>query len=179
MNIKRVCVFCASSDNVDKEYLNAANKLGGIIAQSGREIIYGGGNVGLMGKLADGALSKNGRVIGVIPTFLQDLELGHKGIAEMRVVDDMHVREAMMMKESDCIIALPGGCGTFSELMQAITWKHLGLIISPIIIANIRNYFSPLIEQLKLSVRENFRRDTHYDLWKTVNNIEDIEGVLN
>ena len=178
MIINRVCVFCASSNNVNPEYLDAAENLGKKLALGKREIIYGGGNVGLMGRLADGAISEKGKVIGVIPDLLDELELGHKGIAELRKVKDMHKREEMMIKDSDCIIALPGGCGTFSELMQAITWKHLGLIISPVIIVNLRGYFSHLIAQLELSVEENFRRETHYKLWKVADTIDDAIKML-
>ena len=135
----RVCVFCASSSDVDPFYLDEAERLGKELAESGREIIYGGGNIGLMGRLADGSLKNGGYVIGVIPTFLDSLELGHTGCQELIQVEDMHTREKRMITDSDCIVTLPGGCGTFEELLQAVTWKRLGLIISPIIIDRIQD----------------------------------------
>ena len=107
MNNKRVCIFCASSNHIDKKYLELAFNIGLEIANSGRDIIYGGGNVGMMGKMADGAISSNidCKVIGVIPNDLMLLELGHSGISSLEVVDGMHPREAKMMNESDCIVA--------------------------------------------------------------------------
>ena len=140
MNRKRVTVYCASSSSVNEKYLESAEDLGKSLARNGIEIIYGGGKVGLMGRLADGVLSEGGKVIGVIPNFMQDIELGHNGISELRVVGDMHIRQAMMLKETDCIVALPGGSGTMHEVLEAISWKRLGLIITPVIIVNLNNY---------------------------------------
>ncbi|MFC2131928.1 TIGR00730 family Rossman fold protein, partial [Bacteroidota bacterium] len=137
MNYKKVTVFCAASKNCDKVYLDEAEKLGKMLAQTGREIIYGGGKIGLMGSLADGALLEGGKITGIIPEFLNDLELGHDGITELREVKSLHERESQMLLKTDCIIALPGGIGTFSELLQAITWKRLCQINSKIIIVNI------------------------------------------
>jgi uncharacterized protein (TIGR00730 family) len=177
--INSVCVFCAASNNVDICYYEEAFRLGKLIAESGREIIYGGGSVGLMGRLADGAISKNGKVVGVIPEFLDNLELGHKRISKMHVVESMHSRKNKMLKESDCIIALPGGCGTFEELLEAITWKRLGLIISPVIIVNIKNYYDPLIEMLEKSIREKFMREEYHKTWVVVNNAQEAVDKIN
>lgn len=177
--INRVCVFCAASSNVDKVYFNEAFLLGQKLAESGREIIFGGGSVGLMGHLADGALSRKGVVTGVIPEFLDNLELGHKRISNMHVVETMHIRKNKMMKESDCIIALPGGCGTFEELLESITWKRLGLIISPVIIVNIKNYFDPLIEMLEKSIREKFMREEYHKTWVVVSNAHEAVELIN
>ncbi|MFH1050689.1 MAG: TIGR00730 family Rossman fold protein [bacterium] len=176
MNIKKVTVFCGASKKCKEIYLEQAANLGKSLAKSGREIIYGGGNIGLMGHLADGALSEGGRVTGIIPNFLQDLELGHKGIAELREVDSLHIREEVMMTESDCIIALPGGIGTFSELLQAITWKRLWQINSKIIIVNTDNYFEPLISQLNKALEEQFLKNEFSNLWTVV--YSDEEAML-
>lgn len=173
----RICVFCAASTQVNEEYLNAAYKLGQVIAANNAEIIYGGGNIGLMGKVADGALSEKGTVIGVIPTFLNILELGHNGIKEIREVEDMHRREAAMMLEADCIVALPGGCGTFSEILQSIAWKYLGLITCPIVFVNIRNYYDPLLEMLRKSRDENFFRIDR-DFWQVFSTVEETADYL-
>ena len=112
--IKKVCVFCAASNNVNKLYLEEAFLLGEMLASNDKELLFGGGSIGLMGQVAEGALSKKGRVVGVIPEFLNNLELGHKGISEMHVVETMHNRKNKLMSESDCIVALPGGCGSSS-----------------------------------------------------------------
>jgi uncharacterized protein (TIGR00730 family) len=177
--INKVCVFCAASNNVDNIYYEEAFLLGQLLAKSGRDIMYGGGSVGLMGRLADGAISKNGKVTGVIPEFLDNLELGHKRIDKMHVVDSMHTRKNKLLKESDCIIALPGGCGTFEELLEAITWKRLGLIISPVIIVNIKNYYDPLIEMLERSIREKFMREEYHKTWVVVQNAREAIDIIN
>jgi uncharacterized protein (TIGR00730 family) len=176
MKNKRVCIFCASSNHCDQKYLNFAYEFGKIISSSGREIIYGGGNVGMMGKIADGFISvqNHSKIIGVIPDELLNLELGHNGLSELIVVDGMHPREKMMMLESDCIIALPGGCGTFSELLQAITWKRLNIIKSPIIILNYEGYYDGLILQLNKSIEENFMNYIHSNLWYVAKNMDDL-----
>ncbi len=171
--MENVTVFCASSLKCDDFYLQQAALLGKLLAQSGKKIIYGGGKIGLMGQLADGALSENGRVKGVIPSFLQDLELGHNGLTELIEVDSLHQRESIMLLESDIIIALPGGIGTFSELLQAITWKRLWQIKSKIIIVNLNHYFDPLIEMLNKSVREKFLNEEFKELWLVVDSIEE------
>lgn len=178
MYIEKVCVFCGASSRCDSFYLNEAEKLGRMLALADKTIVYGGGNIGSMGRLADGALAEGGKVIGIIPDFLQNLELGHREIAELRKVDSMHSREAAMMKESDCVIALPGSTGTFSELIQAVTWKRLGLILSPIIIVNLRNYYYHLIEMLKKSEEENFMRKSNGRIWTEADTTEDVIAII-
>jgi len=176
--INKVCVFCAASNNVDNIYNEEAFLLGQLLAESEKEIMFGGGSIGLMGQLADGAISKNGKVTGVIPEFLDNLELGHKSIDKMHVVDSMHTRKNKLLTESDCVIALPGGCGTFEELLEAITWKRLGLIISPVIIVNINNYFDPLIEMLEKSIREKFMREEYHKTWIVVKNAKEAMNII-
>lgn len=163
--IEYVTVFCGSGNKVETYYLKAATELGEILALNGKTVVYGGGKVGLMGKLAEGVLSKGGRIIGVIPKFMKKIELGHDGITRLVEVETMHQREETMLKKGDCIVALPGGCGTMEELLQAIAWKKLKLIFAPIIILNINNYYSPLIEQLNRAVEQNFMRREHRGLW--------------
>lgn len=174
MKYKKVTVFCAASENCDKIYLNEAFKLGKFLATSCREIIYGGGNVGLMGNLADGCLSSGGKISGIIPDFLKELELEHRGITSLKVVENLHKREFIMLKEGDCVVALPGGIGTFSELLQSITWKRLRQIESDIFIVNINGYFNPLIEMLKKSMEENFLKDEFYSLWNIVDSVDSL-----
>ncbi len=176
--IERVGVYCASSSQCDPEYFEAANRLGRALARNHIMLYYGGGAVGLMGSLADGALSEGGEVIGVIPGFMNDLEWGHPGISELRVVAHLHERKRVIIEESDAIVALPGGCGTLEELFEAITWKRLGLHNKPIVIANVKGFFDPCLELLERCVRENFMHQKHRELWHAVSKVEEIIPVI-
>jgi uncharacterized protein (TIGR00730 family) len=176
----KITVFCASGSNAKKEYYETAEKLGQMLARRNHEIIFGGGNNGMMNSLADGAISEGGRITGVIPEFMFELELAHSGISQILHVEDMHKRESYMLIEADLIIVLPGGCGTFSELMQAISWKYLGLIIAPIIIVNLNNYFDPLLEMLQRAIEEGFMKHESSVIWKVVGTVEEaVELIIN
>src|ERR1700733_3599055 len=153
---RAVCVYCASSRTSHPEYREAAFRLGGILASQGLEIVYGGGSRGSMGALADGALSKGGRVVGILPRFMADLEWGHQGLTELKLVEDMRTRKHLMLRGAQAAIALPGGCGTLEELLEAITLKRLGLFLGPIILVNTRGFFHPLLELLSHAVGEHF-----------------------
>ncbi len=176
--IEYVTVFCGSSSKVESLYLETAEELGELLALNGKTVVYGGGKVGLMGKLAEGVLSKGGRIIGVIPKFMKKIELGHNGITRLIEVETMHQREETMLKKGDCIVALPGGCGTMEELLQAIAWKKLKLIFAPIIILNVNNYYSPLIEQLNRAVEQNFMRKEHSKLWDVATSPQEIYHLV-
>ncbi|HYF03323.1 MAG TPA: TIGR00730 family Rossman fold protein [Patescibacteria group bacterium] len=178
MSVTKVCVYCASSNKCDELFLKAAEKLGEILARNGKTVVYGGGGSGLMGRLADGVLKNGGTVLGIIPNFMQELEWAHTKLTELRLVSSMHERKFMMMQESDGIVALPGGSGTFEELLEAITWKRLGLITSPIVIANLNNYYAPMIEMLEQSVEKKFMRQEHLKMWVVVNSVEEIVPAL-
>jgi uncharacterized protein (TIGR00730 family) len=166
--IKRATVFCASSNKIEKYYTEEAYKLGELLAGSGIELIYGGGKAGLMGAISSGALSAGGRVIGVIPKFMDSLELGRKDIAELRIVKDMHERVKMLIEDSDILIALPGGVGTFDELMQAIAWKTLGLIIKPILLVNTNNFFVHIMNALDDVEIKGFMHVPNKNLWRAI-----------
>lgn len=142
------------------------------------DIVYGGGSTGLMGRLADGAIAGNGHVRGIIPQFMQNLEWGHKGITILEEVEDMHTRKFLMMRKSDGIVALPGGCGTLEELLEAITWKRLGLAHQPIVIVNIDGFYDPLIAMLQSTVDEQFMRPEHLSMWHVVNTVEEVLPML-
>ncbi|ROL58397.1 TIGR00730 family Rossman fold protein [Bacteroidetes/Chlorobi group bacterium Naka2016] len=176
--IEYVTCFCASSNRVDKYYLESAYNLGSILARNSKTVIYGGGKVGLMGSLAQGVLDNGGKIIGVIPKFMQKYELGHNGITKLIEVNTIHEREELMINKADCIVALPGGTGTFEELLQALTWKRLKLIPTPIIIGNLKNYYNPLIQQLNKAVDENFMRNEHRKLWNVANTVEEIYDII-
>ncbi len=178
MKDEKICVFCAASERCDKIYLEEAAKLGKALARGDRTIIYGGGSVGLMGALANAALDEGGKVIGVITEFLRHLELAHKDILEMKVVKGLHPREEIMLRESDCQIALPGGIGTFSELLQAITWKRLWQINSKIIIVNVNDYFNHLLDALNKSIEERFLKEEFANLWTVVSSAEEAVDLL-
>ena len=143
MSISRVCIFCASSTQVHPEYFEAANRLGKELAKEDVTIIYGGGAAGLMGEVATSALAQGGKVIGILPGFMSDLEWGHTGLTELRLVDNMRERKQMMIENVDAVIALPGGCGTLEELLEVITLKRLGIFLKPIILVNVRSFFDP------------------------------------
>ncbi len=172
--IKRATVFCASSSKINEIYINEAYQLGKQLAENGIELLYGGGKVGLMGAVSSGALNAGGKVIGVIPEFMESLELGRKEIHELRIVKDMHQRVKTLIEDSDMLIALPGGVGTFDELMQAIAWKTLGLIIKPIVLLNTNNFFVHIINSLQDAEEQGFMHVPNKFLWSVVDTPKDI-----
>ncbi len=159
--MKRVCVFCGSSVGTSPAYAEAATALGALLASRGIGLVYGGGNVGLMGVIADAALAAGGEVIGVIPRALADREVAHTGLADLRVVDSMHTRKAMMAELSDAFIAMPGGVGTFEELFEAVTWTQLGLHRKACGLLNVEGFYSPLVAFIDQAVTEGFIRPVH------------------
>lgn len=176
---RAVCVYCASSRTSHPEYREAAFRLGVVLAEQELEIVYGGGARGSMGALADGALSKGGRVVGVLPRFMADLEWGHRGLTELELVEDMRVRKHMMLTRSQAAIALPGGSGTLEELLEAITLKRLGLYLNPILLINTRGFFDPLLELLARAIEERFMDERHARMWEVVAEPEEVPQALN
>ncbi|MGB7593100.1 MAG: TIGR00730 family Rossman fold protein [Terriglobia bacterium] len=165
----RVCVYCGSSRNCDPVYLDAAARLGRELARNGATIIYGGGAVGSMGALAEGALAEGGKVIGIIPGFMNELDWGHKGITELRVVRDIHERKRLMIQDANAVVALPGGSGTLDELLEAISLKRLALFLGPIVVLNTRSYFENLLLVLERCITERFMDPRHKSMWSVVN----------
>ena len=151
-----VCIFCGSATGIRKDYAEAAIEMAGLLCASKSSLIYGGGNIGLMGILADEVMRQRGHVIGVIPDFLLQLEVAHKGITQLEVVNSMHERKRRMADLANVFIAMPGGWGTLDELAEILTWKQLGLIHASIGILNTRQYFNPLIQQMNTMVEEGF-----------------------
>lgn len=146
-------------------YGNEAAELGSLLAAEGFGIIYGGGGIGLMGRLADSALASGGSVTGVIPGFMKEEGWGHKGVSEMIITDDMHSRKKRMFELSDGIVALPGGIGTLEELTEAITLKQLGIYDGPVVILNTLGFYDMFLKMLDKMVSENFLRPQHRDIW--------------
>ena len=159
-----VCVFCGSSPGADPAYLTSAASLGRAIAGSGRRLIYGGAKVGLMGALADAALGAGGQVIGVVPRTLIDKEIAHTGLTELRVVESMHARKALMSDLAQAFIALPGGLGTIEEFLEVWTWGQLGLHRKPLGLLDTADFFAPLLSFLDQMVTQRFLRQEHRDM---------------
>jgi uncharacterized protein (TIGR00730 family) len=159
--MNRVCVFCGSSPGASPVYAEAARGLGPLLVERGLGLVYGGGRVGLMGTVADAVLAAGGEVIGVIPYALEAREVAHTGLTELRVVDTMHDRKALMSELADGFIALPGGIGTLDEWFEIWTWAQLGLHRKPCGILNVAGYYDPLLAFLDRSVEERFLREVH------------------
>ena len=159
--LKAICVFCGSSRGVDPVYSEAADRLGRAIVRHGLRMVYGGGQVGLMGVLADAALEAGGEVIGVIPEALALKEVAHEGLTEMRVVGSMHERKAMMADLSDAFVAMPGGFGTFEEFCEIVTWAQLGLHTKPCGLLNVNGYYDALLALFDRGLAEAFIRPQH------------------
>lgn len=175
---QRITVYAASSQALSPEYFDGARRLGRALAGAGHAIVYGGGGSGLMGALADAALDAGGEVHGVIPKFLMDLEKGHPGLTSLQVVDDMRERKDRMLRDSRAVVTLPGGCGTFEEVFEAMTLKRLGQYFGPIILVNTAGYYDRLIEFLRHSVDQRFMAEAHLELWHTVDRPEDVPEAI-
>lgn len=171
---RRICVYCASSRSCDPSYHRAAYSLGQLVAEKGWSVVYGGGAYGSMGALADGAIAGGGRVTGVIPNFMKELEWAHGGLSELRVVEDMRTRKHLMLSDSDAVVALPGGSGTLEELFEAITLKRLGIYLNPVVLVNMRGFFDPLLALLEQCIRERFMDRQHEEMWTVVSGVEDV-----
>jgi len=178
-NINRVAVYASSSAALKPVYYDAARRLGEILAQAGKSIIYGGGGGGLMGAMADGALDNNGEVFGVVPGFLQDLELTHTGLTDLTIVEEMRTRKKLMLEQADAVIALPGGSGTYEELFEALTMKRLGQWTGPIILVNTSGFYEGLLQFLQHSIDERFMGSSHLKMWSVVQEPEQVLSAIN
>jgi hypothetical protein len=177
--INRVTVYAASSGALKPHFYDAARRLGEVLAEAGKSIIYGAGGSGLMGSMADGALSRKGEVYGVIPTFLQELELSHRGLTGLTVVEDMRTRKHLMLSDSDAVVTLPGGSGTYEELFEVLTLKRLGRWVGPIVLVNTAGFYDGLIRFLKHSIEERFMSTSHLKMWEVVDQPEEVlEAML-
>lgn len=163
MRIQSVAVYCGSSPGNKPEYLAAARTLGRTLADNGLTLVYGGGDVGLMGALADSALAAGGTVVGVIPHFLIEKEVGHTGLTECHAVDSMHERKMKMADLAEAFIALPGGFGTLEEISEIFTWNQLGIHSKPCALLNVDGFYDPLIAFLRSLVEKRFVRREHLD----------------
>lgn len=170
----RICVYCASSEHVDRVYHDAAARLGRALAENGHTLVYGGGGAGLMGTLASAALDAGGEVIGVIPRFMIEVEWQHPGVANLEIVEDMRERKHRLLTGSDAVVALPGGCGTLEELFEAMTLKRLALYAKPIVLLNVNGFYAPLERFLETTIEQRFMNPQHRALWTSAARVEDV-----
>ena len=171
-SFRRICVFGGSASGDDPRYADAARSLGRELARRDIGLVYGGGRVGLMGQLADAALVAGGKVYGVIPQKLRDLEVGHSGLTELFVVDSMHARKMLMAQLADAFIALPGGFGTLEELFEAVTWCQLGYHQKPVGLLDVAGYYAPLLNFLDQASASGFIRPVYRPLLQSADNLD-------
>lgn len=163
---------------VDTAYSDAARKLGLELGHNGIQLIYGGGHVGLMGIAADATLEAGGKVIGIIPAHLHDIEVSHENLTELHVVDSMHTRKMMMFDRSDAFVVLPGGLGTLDETFEMITWRQLGLHDKPIILVNYKDYWKPFLDLIDHMIAAGFVEPAAKGFFQVVEHLEDVLPAL-
>ena len=172
--MKRISVFCGSSFGTEKIYEQEAYNLGKTLAEQNIELVYGGANVGLMGAVANGVLDNNGKAIGVLPTFLQKVEIGHENLTELILVETMHQRKTKMDELSDGIITLPGGFGPLEEFFEMLTWAQLGLHKKPVAILNTNGFYDELLSLIQKMVDNGFLKQANQEMLILSNNIDDL-----
>ncbi len=178
MENKQACVYCASSPLVDQKYFSAAEKIAKILVEENYTVIYGGGSQGLMGALADKVLELKGKIIGVIPGFMKEVEWDHPGVKNMIITEDMAERKKRFFVGTDVIITLPGGCGTLEELSEAISLKKLSQIKMPIVIFNQDGFYDNLISLFNTFISQKFMGENHADLFTVINSPEELRSIL-
>jgi uncharacterized protein (TIGR00730 family) len=176
--LHRICVFCGSNPGLRSAYQRSAEELGRYLAMNKIGLVYGGGNVGLMGAIADAALGSGGEVIGVIPQSIVDREIAHRGVTELRIVGSMHERKALMADLSDAFIAMPGGFGTFEEFCEVLTWSQLGIHKKPCGLLNVEEYYTPLLAMFDHAVAERFVREENRGLVLADSTVERLMAKL-
>jgi hypothetical protein len=176
--MRRVCVFCGSKVGRNNLYRDAAEALGKVLVARGIGLVYGGGSVGLMGVIADTVIAAGGEVIGVIPEMLATTELLHTGVRDMHRMQSMHARKAKMAELSDAFIAMPGGYGTFEELLEMITWAQLGIHHKPVGLLNVAGYYGPLVQFVDHAIAEGFIKTKHRDLIVVADSPESLLDLI-
>lgn len=179
MTIQSICLFCGSNRGSNPAYSDAARELGATLAARSITLVYGGGNIGLMGLAADAALAAGGRVVGVIPGFLKEKEVAHDGLSELHVTQTMHERKALMEDLSGGFIALPGGFGTYDELFEMLTWGQLSVHQKPIGLLNVAGFFDPLLAMVQHGVREGFIRESNLALFVVADTLPELLDRMN
>jgi len=172
--IDAICVFCGASNDAPKEHLDAGADFGKMLAERGTRLVYGGGDCGVMGAVANAVLKNDGRVTGVFPMSLKNIENEHASLSEIIMVESMHERKRIMFERSDAIVVFPGGFGTMDEMFEIITWKQLKFHNKPIIIFNHNNYWKPLLELMENIINTGFARPETRNLYTIVDSLDDI-----
>lgn len=178
MRVRSICVFCGSKPGRDPAYAELARRLGAELAARGVRLVYGGGRIGLMGIVADAALAAGGEVAGVIPEFLQKLEVGNGAVTELHVVGSMHERKQKMFELADAFVTLPGGLGTFDETIEIITWKQLRLHAKPIVLINSGGYWESFRELVGHAIAHDFAHPAVDDLFTLVDDVDDVFDAI-
>lgn len=178
VDFKSVCVYCGAFSSAKQVYKDAAVAMGRIIGESGLDMVYGGGNVGLMGLTADSAIRAGSRVTGIIPTFITSREPQHEGVAELVEVGDMHTRKRFMAERADGFVILPGGFGTLDEFAEILAWRQLGLHHKPIVAVNINGFWDNLRRQLDFMLAEGFLKPQHRALVGFVDTVDEVIPLL-
>ncbi len=173
-DVTALCVYCGSSNRCSEHFLDLAYELGADCARRGIKVVFGGGRIGLMGRLADGALENGGEVHGIIPAHLQEVEVGHTAVQTLDVVDNMHSRKMRMFELSDAFCVLPGGFGTLDETFEIITWRQLKLHDKPIVLVNAAGYWDPFLAMVERQSQEHFVRPEHRDLFSVAGTREEL-----
>jgi uncharacterized protein (TIGR00730 family) len=176
--LRSVCVYCGSSNDASPAHRQAANDLGRQLAAAGIALVYGGGRVGLMGAVADGAIAGGGHVVGIIPDHLMKAEVGHGQVSELHVVPSMHLRKEMMFNRSDAFVVLPGGPGTLDEMFEILTWRQLGLHDKPLIIANLDGYWNGLVAMIDGIIAARYARPSFRAFYEVVDSLDAILPAL-
>ncbi len=176
--IKSVCVYCGSSSRVDQAYKDAAVELGKSLAANNWDLVYGGGRVGLMGLVADSALSAGSKVVGIIPRHIQAREIEHTDLTELHIVDSMHIRKQMMVDRGDAFVILAGGLGTLDEFFEILTWKQLGLHDKPVVMVNINGYWDKMLEAIKFIADQKFMREEDLRMFQVVDTVAEVAQAL-
>lgn len=173
-----VAIYCASSNNIDRKFFEAAQRIGQLLAEEGYDIINGAGSDGLMAAVTDASLKHGGKVIGIIPSFMVNNNWHHKGLTEMIETPDMHTRQRMMAEKASAVIALAGGIGTLAELSEVICWKQLGIYSMPVIILNTDGYWTPLLQQLKSAESQGFMSREKSVVWQVADTPEEALEII-
>lgn len=174
----KICVYCASSAQVDAIYVDATERMAKILVAAGVSVVYGGGGIGLMGKLADTVLANGGHIKGIMPKFMNEVEWAHKRVTDFVFTDTMHERKAHFLAGIDGLVTLPGGSGTLEELLEAITLKRLGQFTKPIIILNTNGFYDPLKQMLDRCITEKFMNEKHRQMWTFVDEPEEVMASI-
>jgi uncharacterized protein (TIGR00730 family) len=174
----RWCVFCGSSSGNDPRFIEYANATGTALAKSGHGLVYGGGRTGLMGAVADATLAAGGQVVGIIPRHLEEREVAHRGLTDLRIVGSMHERKALMADLSGGFVALPGGFGTFEEFCEVVTWVQLGIQHKPCVLANLDGYYDPLVAQFDRGRDAGFISPSNREIVQVVTSLAALLAVV-